>query len=76
MDVQMPVMDGIEATRAIRSGRAGARNRDVPIAALTAHAMAGDRDRFLDSGMDDYLSKPVDLESLAQLLHRLLGSRC
>ena len=73
MDVQMPVMDGIEATRRIRAGEAGARNRDVPIAALTAHAMAGDRDRFLEAGMDDYLSKPVDLDALVQLMRRLLG---
>jgi PAS domain S-box-containing protein len=73
MDVQMPVMDGIEATRRIRAGEAGVRNRDVPIAALTAHAMAGDRDRFLEAGMDDYLSKPVDLDALVQLMRRLLG---
>lgn len=73
MDVQMPVMDGIAATRAIRAGKAGPRNRDVPIAALTAHAMSGDRDRFLDSGMDDYLAKPVSLESLARLIQRLTG---
>ncbi|MGE4292552.1 MAG: PAS domain S-box protein [Desulfovibrio sp.] len=73
MDVQMPVMDGIEATRRIRAGECGPQNRDVSIAALTAHAMAGDRERFLEAGMDDYLSKPVDMESLVLLMRRLLG---
>jgi PAS domain S-box-containing protein len=70
MDVQMPVMDGLEATRRIRDGGVGAVNRDVPIVAMTAHAMKGDRERCLASGMNDYLSKPVSLEGLATVIRR------
>lgn len=64
MDIQMPVMDGVAATRAIREGEAGEGNRNIPIIALTAYAMSGDKERFLDAGMDGYLSKPVLVEDL------------
>jgi CheY-like chemotaxis protein len=67
MDVQMPEMDGIEATRAIRTQEEGT-DRHVRIVAMTAHAMKGDRERCLDSGMDDYLSKPVQKAELIRVL--------
>ncbi|MEK6237715.1 MAG: response regulator, partial [Planctomycetales bacterium] len=69
MDVQMPEMDGFEATVAIREKeeRLGSR---IPIIAMTAHAMVGDRERCLDAGMDDYLPKPVQTEELIATLAR------
>jgi two-component system CheB/CheR fusion protein len=71
MDVQMPVMDGIEATRRLRSGEAGGADPTVPVIALTAYAMAGDREMLLAAGADAYLSKPVDHELLVRELARL-----
>jgi len=72
MDIQMPEMDGVQAARAIRDpGRFGDKSR-VPVIALTAHAMAGDKERFLAAGMDDYISKPVDLGQLLCVLSRFL----
>jgi signal transduction histidine kinase/ActR/RegA family two-component response regulator len=68
MDVQMPVMDGVEATRAVRAGEAGEAARDLPIIALTAYAMSGDREKFLEAGMNGYLAKPVDADQLLNLL--------
>jgi PAS domain S-box-containing protein len=63
MDVQMPVMDGITATRAIRDPGSGALDPDVPIVALTAHALKGDRERFLAAGMTDYIAKPIRIDT-------------
>jgi CheY-like chemotaxis protein len=71
MDVQMPVMSGIEATRQIRSSSELAARKDIPIIALTAYAMSGDREAFLQAGMDDYLSKPVSLEDLVKAITKL-----
>ena len=68
MDCQMPEMDGFEATRRIRASRGG--RSAVPIAALTANAMAGDRERCLEAGMDDFLAKPINADKLASLLAR------
>jgi CheY-like chemotaxis protein/HPt (histidine-containing phosphotransfer) domain-containing protein len=70
MDVQMPEMDGLEATRAIRSGKTGALHPKIPIIAMTAHAMKGDRERCLEAGMDDYLSKPIEPQALAAALEK------
>jgi len=74
MDVQMPVMDGYEAVRKIRAGEDGVLDPQVPIIALTAHAMKGDRQRCLDAGMDDYLAKPIDQKALIALLDKYLGA--
>jgi len=60
MDCQMPEMDGYEATRQIRSGACGVQNCKIPIVAMTANAMKGDKERCLEAGMDDYIAKPVD----------------
>ena len=73
MDIQMPEMDGLEATRRIRTDPRFAAQARTPIVALTAHAMAGDRERFLAQGMDAYLSKPFDSAKLTPLLHSLLA---
>ena len=72
MDMSLPVTDGWEATRLIR---AGAATSDIPVIALTAHAMAGDRDKAREAGCNDYDTKPVDLERLLEKIGRLLDGR-
>ena len=72
MDVQMPEMDGLEATRQIRHPHSAVRNHKVPIIAMTANAMERDRQECLDAGMNDYLSKPVSPQALAEALDRWL----
>ena len=68
MDVQMPKLDGLETTRIIRSSKKSAQTKNIPIIALTAYAMAGDKERCMEAGMDYYLSKPVDVKALAKIL--------
>jgi len=70
MDCQMPEMDGYEATRRIREGGNGILNPAIPIIALTAHALASDRDKCIAGGMNDYLSKPIDAARLQEALDR------
>jgi two-component system sensor histidine kinase/response regulator len=72
MDVQMPVMDGVEATAAVRL-KEKVTGDHIPIIAMTAHAMEGDRERFLESGMDGYVSKPVHSHELFEAIDSLLG---
>jgi two-component system cell cycle response regulator DivK len=69
MDMSLPVMDGWEATRRIKADPATSR---IPVIALTAHAMASDRDMALEAGCDDYDSKPVDLSQLVRKIEQLL----
>jgi len=73
MDVQMPDMDGLEATAAIRLREQDSGDH-LPIVALTAHAMEGDRQRCIDAGMDDYLSKPVRSRDLDDVIARVMRS--
>ncbi|QEP43108.1 response regulator [Ectothiorhodospiraceae bacterium BW-2] len=72
MDIQMPNMDGLETTRTIRDPASTLPDHDIPIIAVTANAMKGDRERCLQQGMNDYISKPVDAKLLAQKLHQWL----
>jgi PAS domain S-box-containing protein len=75
MDVQMPEMDGIEATRRIRDPQSPVQNHDVVIVAMTAHALQGDKERFVEAGMNDYLSKPVSPKALAGVLEKWLTEK-
>jgi CheY-like chemotaxis protein/HPt (histidine-containing phosphotransfer) domain-containing protein/anti-sigma regulatory factor (Ser/Thr protein kinase) len=72
MDVQMPVMDGFQAARQIRQPQSKVRHHAIPIIAMTAHVMQGDRERCLEAGMNDYVSKPVSPRALAEVLTRWL----
>ena len=73
MDCQMPELDGYEATRRIRAPGCGVLRPTAPIVAMTANAMKGDREKCLEAGMDDYITKPVQLKELAEVLERWLA---
>jgi signal transduction histidine kinase/CheY-like chemotaxis protein len=75
MDCQMPTMDGYQATIAIREGKAGKVNKNITIIALTANAMQGDKDKCLATGMDDYLTKPLNATTLHSKLQQWLTSK-
>lgn len=73
MDIQMPVMDGVEATRRIRTAPEFKAVADVPIVAMTAYAMSGDREKMLSFGMNEYIAKPFDMAVLAALIAKVVG---
>jgi len=72
MDVQMPEVDGFEATKRIRNPHSAVRNHAIPVVAMTAHAMKGDREKCIEAGMDDYVSKPVKPRELLEVIERHL----
>ena len=73
MDVQMPILGGLEATKLIREGKANGRNKHVPIIAMTAHATKKDRQMCLDMGMDDYIPKPISSQLITEAMNRTLS---
>ena len=70
MDMSLPVIDGLEATRRVKANDA---TRKIPVIALTAHAMAGDREKAMEAGCDDYETKPIEITSLLGKMEKLLG---
>lgn len=74
MDVQMPGMDGLEATRHLRSGQAGELNRNVPVIAMTGHVSREDRDACTGAGMNDYVAKPISGDRLREAIARVLAA--
>ena len=74
MDIQMPEMDGFEATRQIRTGERYRRYASIPIIAMTAFAMTGDKEKCLQAGMNGYLSKPVDIRALEEVIRQHAGN--
>ena len=75
MDIQMPVMDGVAAARAIRAGHAGPDKAGIPIIAMTAYAMTGDREKFLAAGLNGYVAKPVDIAELHAAITSLTAGK-
>lgn len=74
MDVNLPVMDGLEATRRIRAGQSAIAGRPTPILALSAHALASDQEKAIEAGADAYHTKPVELPLLLEQIETLLGA--
>ena len=73
MDLDLPVVDGWEATRRLKSDQ---KTRQIPIIALTAHAMSGSREKALAAGCDEFDTKPVDFDRLMQKVNHLLANKC
>jgi CheY-like chemotaxis protein len=74
MDIEMPEMDGLEATRVIRRGEAGEENRRIPVIAITAHVIDDVRDRCIKAGMDGFLTKPIDVKNVVTVISGYLTS--
>ena len=72
MDLEMPIVDGWEATRRLKSNPA---TRDIPVIAFSAHALAGEREKALAAGCDEFDTKPIEFDRLVTKVHRLLGNR-
>ncbi|MBF0498282.1 MAG: response regulator, partial [Deltaproteobacteria bacterium] len=72
MDVSMPEMDGMEATKKIRNGRSNKLNKNIPIIAQTAHALKGDKEKLLAAGMDGYVTKPIDVDELYAVIRQVM----
>ena len=68
-------MGGLEATQTLRASQALGATAKIPVVAMTAYAMAGDREKFLEAGMDDYVAKPVELADLLGAIARVMGAR-
>ena len=75
MDIQMPVMDGIEATKEIKKYEEENNKKHTPIVALTANALKGDRERLIKEGLDEYISKPIEMPELIYILHKFLSDK-
>jgi len=75
MDIQMPIMDGVEATKSILNYEKTESVKHIPIVALTANALLGDRERFLSEGLDEYISKPIVMTELLYILHKFLADK-
>lgn len=72
MDMLMPIMDGMEATKILKSDK---RTKDIPIIALTAFAMKGDKEKILNAGCNDYLIKPFEIDSLLSIVNKYTGKK-
>jgi len=75
MDVQMPEMDGLEATRIIRDPESKVLNHKIPVIAMTANVMKGDRERYLDAGMNDYISKPLNIQDIKTAIQKQISEK-